>query len=550
MVKLIPTSNSITQTYKTEYTTWNEKKKIQEAKRQEYLNQNPDAIKDYDIERAKILLKTVDIIDKSVSLNSDHTNTTVETITSIGLGYGAILGAGLGLLIPKIRSNNIAKNTNIPASKQSKIISFGVTALSGVLGVIATYPVYAFFSNIESKIDRKKRFDTMEKEIQDSRIFAVLTPEQKIEFDRKIKNINNTTATKTPKVIIKKNIKSFKKSIHEILNYDKEQEIFRKKYEEDKSFYEETLTEKEIKDAKKDKVLLCVLTKEINTKSQSYEEKMQRIADNLITFSFALGSLFALGFERIAKKFKLKNSSLPAGMGITLMLASTFFATWAQKRASHVGRFKAKQELMENPERLIYINKRKTNTISENEIQLEEVKKSSLLEFTRNFLKDNKEYEQWKKTKSISGRDLSKAMANFPISPKRLQDARRLKTNIFKTFYKVDSNTQNYSSKIDLLREAVKYPVTLLLGATGSYLGMRHLARLRNATTANDILKYTAKYIGTISLFTAPTILINSYFAKIKKMGARISDMMTMKDLEDYRFFADYSRFKNKNNRA
>ena len=27
-------------------------------------------------------------------------------------------------------------------------------------------------------------------------------------------------------------------------------------------------------------------------------------------------------------------------------------------------------------------------------------------------------------------------------------------------------------------------------------------------------------------------------------MGARISDMITMKELEDYRFFADYSRFE------
>lgn len=40
-----------------------------------------------------------------------------------------------------------------------------------------------------------------------------------------------------------------------------------------------------------------------------------------------------------------------------------------------------------------------------------------------------------------------------------------------------------------------------------------------------------------------PSFIANSYFAKAQKMGARVSDMMTMKDLEDYRFFADYSKY-------
>ena len=41
-----------------------------------------------------------------------------------------------------------------------------------------------------------------------------------------------------------------------------------------------------------------------------------------------------------------------------------------------------------------------------------------------------------------------------------------------------------------------------------------------------------------------PSLFINSYFAKAQKMAARISDMKTMKELEDYRFFADYSKYE------
>lgn len=537
--------SNISQTYKNEYSTWRDDKNLQELKRREYLRKNPDAIKDYDLQRAKILLYTVDIMDKSISVNSDHINTFVDTATSTGLGYAAVAGAALGLLLQKTKfAKKIITKITQQKSKSQNIISTAITSICGVLGVISAYPIYAYLSNFEGKIDRKKRFDTMEKELQDPRIFSTLDPEQKIEFETKLSTIKNTDKSKTTKVFVEKNIKSLKKMFNETINYDKEQAKFRQKYEEDKTFYDEVLTDKEIKNAKKDKVLLCVLMRELNAKSQSYEEKMQRITDGITTLSFACGSILSLGYERITNHFKINKSSFPASLGIILMLASTFFATWSQKRASHIGRFKAKQELMENPEKLVYISKRKTSEINEEEIQIEEYKKSSTLQFMKNFFKYNKEYEKWKKTKSFSGKDLSDAMENIDFSQEQLDDGKRLKTNMFKTFYKIDSNTQNYSSKIDLTREAIKYPIMLTLGSIGSLLGMKHLIRLRNTSSPNEIFKESIKYISTISLFTLPTIFINSYFAKIKKMAARISDMQTMMELEDYRFFADYSRFK------
>ena len=97
----INTTGDIFKIYKTEYAAWNEHKKIQDAKRQEYLRKNPDAIKDYDLQRAKNLLNSVDMMDKAVSVNSDHSNTLVESITSVGLGYGAVGGTALGLIFQK-----------------------------------------------------------------------------------------------------------------------------------------------------------------------------------------------------------------------------------------------------------------------------------------------------------------------------------------------------------------------------------------------------------------------------------------------------------------
>lgn len=538
------TTNSykISQIYKNEYSSWRDDKNLNTAKRQEYLRRNPDAISDYDLQRARVLLYTVDIMDKSLKENSNKIGVAFETATNLGLGYAAIGGAGLGFLATKIKfvKKHIDKLTkNYPKSKD--YIPMATSVVGGILGILAAYPVYKFLSGMESKIHRKRKFETMENELKDPNIFVVLNDEQKKIFEQNLPEVDKSLVKYTPQKSLKKEIESFKQVSKETIYYDKEQAKFKEKYKEDESLYEKPLSEKEIKNAKKDMVLLNVLIKEINTKSQSYTEKMQRITDNLITTSFALGSLFTLGYERLAKKMNFKSSSLPAGLGVLMLVSSTFFANWAQRRASHVGRFKAIQEMKQNPEQLVYISKRKTNTIEDEEIQLEGKQKTNIFEFMKNFFKYNKEYETWKRTRNYTGEDISKAMEKVDISPEQLRDGKRLQKNLFKTLYKVDKNTQKYSSDIDVMGESVKYPTTLILGTVGSVWGMKHLANLRNAIKPSEIFKHSAKYIGTIALFTIPSLFINSYFAKAQKMAARISDMKTMKELEDYRFFADYS---------
>ena len=63
--------NNLSQVYKNEYFTWRDDKDLNAAKRQEYLRRNPDAIKDYDLQRARILLSAVEMMDKSLKENSN-----------------------------------------------------------------------------------------------------------------------------------------------------------------------------------------------------------------------------------------------------------------------------------------------------------------------------------------------------------------------------------------------------------------------------------------------------------------------------------------------
>ena len=160
----------------------------------------------------------------------------------------------------------------------------GISVIGGVLGILSVYPVYNFLSKIESQIHRKRKFETMEKELQDPKIFIVLNEEQKQVFEENLPDLSKRKKNEIQKSSIRKEIESIKKISKETLYYSKEQAKFNEKYSEDRSLYDKPLNDKEIKQAKKDKVLLSILIREINTKSQSYVEKMQTIVKNKILY--------------------------------------------------------------------------------------------------------------------------------------------------------------------------------------------------------------------------------------------------------------------------
>jgi hypothetical protein len=52
------------------------------------LRRNPDAIKDYDLQRARILVYTVDMMDKSSKVNSNKIGIAFETDDNEPAKYG------------------------------------------------------------------------------------------------------------------------------------------------------------------------------------------------------------------------------------------------------------------------------------------------------------------------------------------------------------------------------------------------------------------------------------------------------------------------------
>jgi hypothetical protein len=125
-----------------------------------------------------------------------------------------------------------------------------------------------------------------------------------------------------------------------------------------------------------------------------------------------------------------------------LAISASIWGATIQKEAARVGRFKAKQELMNNPERLVYIPDEKTGEIKDVQISNE---KKGFFKFMKEAWKNSKEYDKWKKNEGAQEKKIAKALENIELTDDQLKEAKRLQYNTFKTFNKVDEKSQKYA---------------------------------------------------------------------------------------------------------
>ena len=530
-------------TYKKEYSSWRNEKDLAENKRQEYLRLNPNKIAKEDIQKTKSLLRAVDLMDEYTYKKTEMLEILTDLVINTGLQYAAIGGTALGFLLTKNKSfNNVVKKLSKNNNKKIDMINFSFTTLMGILSTIIAFPIYNWASKAETKAYRKTRHEVMQNDLKNPKIFATLTEAQELQLEKNIKKFEKK------KGFLFNPVKTFKEKVNEIEEFSKETFAYRKdkkRFENelfsDNKFFDEELSPKEIENAKSDQQILLKLADEINVASQDYQEKAEIVTTSLITGGFALGSLFALGYERLMKKLKLKSNSIPANLGMFLMLGMSIIGISLQKKASHIGRFKAKQELMNNPEKLVYISDEKTGDIKDVKFNR---KKLTTWEFLKNAWNDRREYEMWQEEIYSREKNLTKAYEGIKLSEKQIKDAKRLQRNVFKTFSKLDDNTQKHAESVAILGQAIQYPLTLVLNTFAGIYGAVHLNKIASATTKQAIASNSAKYIGTILLFALPSIYINNKIIREEKEAKQISDMLTLKGMEDYREFADYSRFK------
>ena len=132
-------------------------------------------------------------------------------------------------------------------------------------------------------------------------------------------------------------------------------------------------------------------------------------------------------------------------------------------------------------------------------------------------------------------RKFYKAAEELELTPEQIKDAKRLQKNAFRTFNKVDDNSQKFAESIEAFGQSVAFPINAIFGLGATAFATPYLFK-KAKTKAEENLNKT-KYFGIIALSIIPAMLINAYITKEQKKASRIADMNAISELNDYRKF-------------
>ncbi len=537
------------------YKPWKEEREAQEAKRLSYVQNNdiPQAQKDQDVQRAKAVLRAVDVMDEYSQSKAEDmeivTQSAIQGASSLTSIPGAIIGLILALKSPKLQER-----------LGDEVI--GIAPMIGaMLSMTISYPFLAQWgARKEIEASQNGRFEAMQKNLSNAKQFAILDENQEKQVEEIAKTI------KIPKKEMKKAQRPrggifsamgslFKDSDNKTKTAKQE---FKQKLKHDAAQLDKLqLNEQEIEEAKKDKQLIQNVVEKIDIASQDYAENIE-LATSAVSLlgagSSALIGALANKLLSYTKMAPTKRGIFSVVLGGAGVLASTIYAAKLQKQASRVARFKVKQDFLNNPDKLVYVDDEKLKDIKAEPVQKEE--KKNFFQFLGKIIKDNKEYNNYLKNENIAQKQKIKALDQIEITPEQEKRARQLQHNTFKMFNKLDEKSQKYSENAEALGETVQVfgsTAASLFMLTGMGQAAKNLLKIDESSVKNaaDGAKtmvqamwpmYKKLLIGFV-----PLMALNAFVTKEQKGASRIANMEAIKEMEDYRNFADTTSQKSEN---
>ena len=528
--------------YEPAYANWKNKRDIQESKRMAYLKQNPNEMSKEDIQRGQALVRAIDIMDEYSQKRAQDVEVATQSVVSMALEFMIFAGMGLGALVGKLKPVNNLISKHIKNKKHASFLSMIIpVAIGGTLGTIASFPLQAWGAKAEVSASRRGRFEAMRNELKNPNGFAVLTDEQIAEARENSKSIILEEDKKKNKMTAKLSeafgIGTLKSMALDGGEYKKQRKAFESELANDNAHLNDEMSSKDIEKAKKDQQLLTKLVEKIDIASQDYAENAELAAGTFVTGVMALSFLGDLAISKLMKMCKVQSAQkISVATKIAGLVASIGAAIWTSqiiKQASKVGRYKVKQELMQNPEAFVYVDDKKANEVKDFEINT--TKKQSLIEFLKSAYKNNKEYEKHQKATAKDEKRFYKAIEDLELSEEQIKDAKQLQKNAFRTFNKVDDNSQKYSESVEALGQASMFPINLICTSVGMAIGIPLLLK-KSKTSLQEAEKF-AKYFGITLLSSVPAVLANAYITKQQKKASRVADMLAINEMQDYRNF-------------
>lgn len=546
--------------FEPEYKDWKQSKDLSNAKRLEYLNQNKidETQKAEDIQRGSVLLHAIDVMDEYSQSKAQDMEVTTEMAVAQASSFIMMLGLGLSTVVsflPPV-AKRISKLTEANP-KFGIVMAFVPQAIGMLASIAATVPLASWATKAQVGASRKGRFEAMKTDLQNPSKFSILTPEQAQEVENKAKNI--PVDDKMKKSIKKSqgmNMNPFEsfKSLKDLFGKDKEYEKQRAEFEdklkEHASNFDKKLSDKDIENAKKDQQILLNLVEKIDIASQDYSENVELATNIVQAIALAGGGLVGWLSNKALKLLKVSSESnvrkfLPATVGFSIPVILSIYATKIQKQASRVGRFKVKQELLKDPNNFVYVDDKKSESVTDAKVK-EAPKKPNMFKFILQASKDTKEYQQYLKSQGLDNKKYQKALEDVKLTPEQLKQAKMLQENTFRTFNKVDEKSQTYSESVEAVGDVVKSPAVLifeLLGmGIGALIGRKNIKNLISSadlSATKGIKAMMPMMIGAMA-GVLPIVGLDFYVTKEQKKASRIADMLAIKELNDYKNFVDY----------
>lgn len=532
---------------KPSYEPWKNSQDEKEAKRLAYIEKYgiSEEQKQEDIKRAKAVLNAVDIMDEYSQSRAEETEMLTQPIMqSIG-SIASTIGMGLGcLLVSRKKIGKIFDNLSIQKNIDKNTLYMGATILTAALfSLPAMLASYIWGTKKEIEASRIGRHEAMNKDLASLKQFAVLSDEQEAKRDEisKTIKIDEKEAKKATAHIggFDSMLKSLKNLVVKNKEYEKSKEEFNKKLQEDKAkFNTVKVSEEQLLEAKKDQQLISNVVEKIDIASQDYAENIELATSTISTIALGSGGLLGFITNKIVKNINFKNpnikKALPFGIGFAATCALSLIGVKLQKDGSRVARFKVKQDFLNNPEKLYYVDNEKAKN-EDGSKHKSTHKALNIFKFIPQALKDHKEYRQYLKENNVKEKQKRLAQEQIELTPEQEKRAKQLQNNIFKTFNTVDDKSQKYSESTELIGEGA-------LGIISIFASIIPIATITKSLKNINIETSIMKKAG-ISSFIAfvPIILANAFITKEQKNASRVADMLALKELEDVRNFVDYS---------
>lgn len=346
------------------------------------------------------------------------------------------------------------KLSNVP----KQISKYGSFAMLGA--TLATAVSLILWGNSKQKqASRIGRFQAKQNELKDEKNFVIYTPEQIEQAMEIAKTIPD-----------EKEKNSVLKMIKELRGISKDKKAYKKWLSEKDDKEIEKLKSmnllpdsKEYINARENQELIVDAVKEINIKAEEYSENVENSFDTLGMLSWIIAAPLGFGINKllkIAKANKTISTIVATSVPLLTSMGIQLKGTMEEKNASRVGRYKARQDLLKNPARLMAYSdeemKMAENVKAEPQKQSFFKKLGGSFSFLAGYIKDKSEYNKYKKTTQKENEKLNKALKQVEVSDAQIADAKVLQKNVFRAFDEIDEMSQRYSEDIEAATEIAK----------------------------------------------------------------------------------------------